>query len=413
MRKVFSVFVNGILLLFILLLVFINFRLHSGPDLENHEETKQSVIKQLNFLEAELKHNELGIKMQQLFPEGFVFVNALYGLSCCEVAKGERDTAIYNHALEEARFAYRAICSEEAKRNFDADLHPAYGIFYNGWKNYLLAKILSVQKIKDTSGIIEFEHSCNVIAEAISCCKSPYPESYANSSWPADAFVAAASLKQHDKIFDVKYDTILQGWLQKVRLDLDPGSGLIPHSVNASSGKMSEGTRGSSISLILIFLAELDPDLAKQQFELFREQFAISHFGLPAIREYPKGKEGDGDVDSGPVIWDMGFSGTIVAAGTFKKFGEYEAANDISSCIEGFGFPFSSGTKKRYLSGKLPVADAFIAWSEMQEPVVTVKGNYDPGATWIFHVLSVAIIFLLVLLIRRKAIKKNKNVNEL
>ncbi|PKP19324.1 MAG: hypothetical protein CVU05_11695 [Bacteroidetes bacterium HGW-Bacteroidetes-21] len=412
MSREFKIIISIVIVLSFCLLTIINIKLHYSPDLENEVETKKDVILQLNFIENQLKNNDLGRKMQRSYPEGYVFIHALYGLTWAEIAKSETQKSnLYIHALTEAIYAYNQINSAYAKRIFDIDLKPEYGVFYRGWKNYLLAKIIDSQFEKDTRIIHEFNSNCNEIAMAFSNSKSPFPESYWYSSWPADAFVAVASLKLHDEIFKSEYDTIISNWLIKVKSKVDKKTGLIPHSTNYKTGNKIEGTRGSSICLSLIFLSEINPEFAQQQFQIFMEKFPISRFALPAIREYPEGVYGNGDIDSGPVILDVSFAGTIVSIGTFKKFGEYNVANKISNCIEGFGFPITTKNEKTYLLGTLPIADAFIAWSRIQNSNKTITqkyrtNNYNFGSILLFHLYSAIILIITTLAYYRKKIIK-------
>lgn len=409
MKKAIKIIAYTVLFIPIVILVYINIRLHTLPKIEDQEATKLDVVYQLNFLEKELKTNNLGAKTQNLYPEGFIFINALYGLAWAEVAKSEKDeTDLFKRALSESRYAYKEISSEYGKSIFDERLKPELGIFYRGWKNYLLAKILSTQTKKDTTEVAEFKTSCDSIASAISQNDSPFLESYWNASWPADVFIAVASLKQHDEIFEPKYTSLIKNWLQKVKANLDPETGLLSHATNSKTGKTEVGARGSSICLMLIFLADIDPEFAQQQFKLFQEKFPITRFGFLAIREYPEGKEGKADNDSGPVIWDIGFAGTVVSTGTFKKFGEYDAVNTISGSIEGFGFPLSNGEQKKYLFGELPITDAFFAWTRIQEPNKTIiqsKGinTLNKGSNFLFHGVSVLVIFVVLYLVRKRS----------
>ena len=125
-----------------ILIVWLNIKLCT--DNLNREDRKKDIILQLNYLNRELKTNQLGERMQSIFPEGFVFTNVLYGLSWCEV--GLADTSLYtrNNALNEALFAYDQISSAKAKSLFDPTLKPENGIFYLGWNNYLLSKLLQL-----------------------------------------------------------------------------------------------------------------------------------------------------------------------------------------------------------------------------------------------------------------------------
>ncbi len=392
------------MVLFLCLIVYLNIRLYNGPHLENRKETIETATKQLNFLGNELHNNDLGQRMQGIFPEGFVFTNVLYGLSCAELAIGaDSEDNSYINNLEEARFAFNEINSAYAKQNFIKSMSPEYGMYYSGWNNYLLGKILSAQKNKDSAEIRLFETNCSALAKAFLLKESPFVESYPVSSWPADAAVGIASLKLHDLLFEPKYDTLITQWIQKVRFRVDTSTGIIPHETDPVSGMPIGTARGSSICLTLIFLSEIDQEFAREQFELFYENFTIKRFGLTFIREYPKNSSGRADIDSGPVILKVGFAGTIVSTGTFLKFGEVEIANKISACIESISFPKTSEDQKIYLSGSLPVADAFIVWSRLQFRDPT-HNNYSYGSFLIFHFYSFLVLLLFVIIFYRKKI---------
>ena len=63
--------------------------------------------------------------MQQIFPEGYVFVNVLYGLAWCELALSDpTDINLKERSLEEALYAYNCLDSESAKRHFRKKLNP-------------------------------------------------------------------------------------------------------------------------------------------------------------------------------------------------------------------------------------------------------------------------------------------------
>lgn len=343
--------------------------------------------------------------MQQVFPEGFVFTHALYGLTWCELAlKNSDDSTTVTRALAEARYAYHQIDSDYAKSIFSPALQPEYGIYYRGWKNYLLAKILACQAVKDSNETVVFNRNCFEIAQAVKRSSTPYLESYPNSSWPADAFLAIASLQIHDELLTPQYRPVIQHWINGVKSNLDPKTGLIPHAAHSTSGNSIEGARGSSISLMLRLLVEIDPEFAQQQFGVYVDKFQLTRFGLPAIREYPKGIAGLGDIDSGPVILSIGFSGSIVAIGTLNIFGEHETANLLSNTIEAFGFATSSGEKKQFIFGQLPIADAFISWSRISNPnkvIADSKGtnSHSFGSKVRFHSYSLLIIVALFLIL--------------
>lgn len=278
-------------------ILWINIGLHQEDD--NRAEQKEDIQLQLHFLETELKQNNLGERMQQLFPEGYVFIHALYGLSWCELALADslNDTKLKEKAIKEALYAFDQINSEEGMSPFQIELVPENGIFYCGWKNYLLSKILQVDRTFKGHETYEalFILQSNEIAEAVKQHKSPYLESYAGHAWPADMFVTMASLSTYDKIYKPIFQSDIQSWLVNVKKTLDPATHLIPHKVHPETAATIEGARGCSIGLSLRLLGEIDLAFGKEQFDLARTHFITTQFGLPAVREYPKGTFGLGD----------------------------------------------------------------------------------------------------------------------
>lgn len=393
-----------------LLILWINVKLHS----ENlsFSETKSDIIFQLNLLESELKTNDAGQKMQQVYPEGFVFINALYGLAWCELALADtsNDQKLKEKAISEALYAYNAINSDIAKSTFDTYLKPENGIFYFGWRNYLLSKILTLDTtfVDHKSYVATFSIHCNTIKNALGKTDNPYLESYNNQAWPADMFIAVASLSNHDKIFNSEYKSDIKIWLERVKQRLDSKTNMVPHSVDSKTGEPTQGARGCSMSLILRMLPEIDSTFANEQFKLFEPAFVSTTLGLPSIREYPVGQKGVEDVDSGPVIFGVGFAATIVSIGTFSFFNKNYLADKQYKIINAFGFEMEDNNMKSYMFGKLPVADAFIAWGRASSLKNNLNNNAIVGNYWSvkFHLISLIVIFPFWIFYFRKSLRR-------
>lgn len=400
-----------ILILISLFLAWINYSLvYRNTDPSG---TVTDVYMQMNFLENELKNNRLSDKMQEIYPEGYIFINTLYGLAWCELALADprQDTSLKNKALNEALFAYEQVNSERAKLPFDKSLYPECGMYYFGWKNYLLSKILLIDTAFAGHEILinEYNAGCYAIKQLLNERENPYIHTYPGNTWPADMFTAVASLKNFDRIFGNKYDAEIRNWIMKVRADLDPMTGMIPHKVNSVSGLITQNPRGSSMSLTLRLLAEIDTVFAAEQYILLEQNFVSSVLGIPYLREYPTGVDGKGDVDSGPVIFGIGFSGTIVMIGTYASLGYADLSEKQYRTINTFGYGTTSGDKKMYILGKYPMADAFIAWgiaSGLKN--IAVKKNKELWLTS-FNVLSLFLIILLWTLFFRKIILKHNS----
>lgn len=395
---------------FTISVLYLNIRL-SLYDYKSGHMT-QDIIHQLNFLEHELKHHQLGERMQALFPEGLIFINALYGLAWSEIAFHDTNKKLKKKALKEALYAYQQINSPDARQLFDPELKPTNGIFYLGWNNYLLSKVLQIdtsfEGYKDYK--IAYMDNCELIASALKQSKTPYLQSYQNQCWPADMCVAMASLSNYNRLYDERYNNIIAQWINDVKTITDPVTSLVPHSVDAINGHPVEGARGSSISLIIRLLSEVDTNFAKEQYKIYKQNFSSTTLGLPSILEYPRGLSGQGDIDSGPVILDVGFAGTIVSIGTYAVMSDYAKAEQQFQTVNTFGLGFKTKNKKKYLFGKIPIADAFIAWSRTALLQDQSK-KYFSNILWPikFHLLSVmAILIPWILLFRRKILHKSK-----
>jgi len=357
------------LFLVIAIILYLNIRLYYQPRWSSSlAQTNLSVEAQLNYLQKRM-HAGAAVDMQKMYPEGYLFLNALYGLSWCNLlAKTPVQSPLYKQGIEEVRWALQAIDSPAGRTPFSPNLPLAYGAFYRGWSNYLRGKYLELLPgmIVDTVQARIFQENCVQIAKAVAESKTPFLESYIYAAWPADMVVLMASLAQHDRLFMSQYGLLMQDWVKQVDKRSDQ-LGLIPHSVHPYSGKVLEAARGSSQSLILNFLIEIDSTYARRHFERYKKAFLARRTGLPGIRESPKGTLGFGDVDSGPVIFGIGGAASIVGQRTMALYGEADVAIGLRNSIEAFGLGWHWGNEKRYLFGALPIADAFIAWSNSVE----------------------------------------------
>lgn len=384
-------------------LLILNLKLYYSPTFAIEENKyNKDLLAQLHHIEKKI-HEGAHLDMQQIYPEGFVFMSGLYGLTWCTLIESlPNDHEIVRRGLKEIKWSLDQIQSEEGRFSFDASLPLAYGAFYTGWSNYLLGSYLSIQNPFDRNAleIIKFQNTCEQVKSVLSSTNSPFLESYQNAAWPADMTVCMASLALHDKLFTPKYQAVLNTWIADAEERTDQ-HGLIPHATNPIDGYPLESARGSSQSLILNFLIEIDSSYAMSKFSLYESLFLDKRVGLPGIREYPQGSKGEGDIDSGPVIWDIGGAASIVGQRTMAKYGRNQIAIGIRNSIESFGLSIHVGHEKKYLFGALPIADVFIAWANSIE--ATEKQRLASEGNWRvrFQLISAAFLILFSLILVR------------
>ena len=396
--------------LFALILTLIgvfNWRLYHSPEIRviENDTVNYDALCQLRYLRDAMEDNAAN-EMQDVYPEGYVFFNALYGLSWCELAQYlNKNSILYQEAHVEIQRAFNNVNSQEGRIIFDKSLPLPYGAFYNGWLTYLLGKKISLEAPpkRDPKEVELFKVQCATIAKAIG--KQTYPETYYGSSWPADVVICVAALAVHDKMYENVYQSSINAWWYRVNQNLD-SNGFIPHRVHSISAKPIDNGRGSSQSLIQCFLPEIIP--GNHGFEPYKKIFFDDRLGLHGIIEYPKGEDGFGDIDSGPVVLGMGGAATIVGMRAMNVHQSHKESIALRNCVEALTLPIKRNGRKKYLFGKLPMADVFITWAQSGKIIIDSHPNARFGWRGKFQLVSGVIICVSLVLLWLMW-KKNKS----
>lgn len=367
-----------------------NLRLHRPGDTE-------TTVAQLRFLEKTLDEGGAH-RMQEWFPEGYVFTWALYGAASAQVAGStEVEPALRAHLLGEAREAAETVRTAAARSTFPTTLNPPRGAFYASWSLYVLAEYVRAAGADSVPSELlwTFEDEAEAFAEALRTSRTPFIESYPGLAWPADAAVGVAALGIFGQVVDDRFGPVTEAWVAQARARLNPELAALSHL--AFPGRDPGEVRGSSLALMSRVLVEVDPEFARAQYEVLREHFLDYRLGVPGIREYPLGGEGPGDVDSGPLV--LGYSGpaVVVGAAAARVHGDERLADILLGGTELVGVPLEWSGRRRYAGGLVPVGDAFIAWAR-SSPLGTA-GTWEPilprGWAIPFHLLSSVIALFL------------------
>ncbi|GAB3744293.1 hypothetical protein [Microlunatus parietis] len=372
--------------------------------LDTPDARAPGVASQLDHLKTRLTDGSAR-EAQALFPEGEFFTFILYGLARVdEVARGG-DPA----GLAEARRALDLATAPAVRERFGADQPLPYGIFYAGWTNWLRGALLQQQEPRDPELLAEFTEQARAIAAAFVAAPSPYLTSYPGQAWPCDSVVGVASLALYRELTgEVSVTAVVDRWLAASRDHLDPATGLLPHRADPETGRPLEGARATSLTVALVFLPDVDPGFAAEAYRRFRDTFLITPLGIPAVREFPRGTSGAGDVDSGPLIGGVSLSATVVALGAAQNNGDRALAAEIGTAGELIGLPLDLPGGKRYAAGLLPIGDTFVAWAKgvrplVADPVPEVESAVGPASRtiWVIALLLLALVGWLPELRRR------------
>jgi hypothetical protein len=355
------------------------------------------VRQQLAYLRSALDSGG-GERAQRDFPEGYFFLHMLYGLAWVELGL-RRPPADRGPALHEARWALSRVDSSAGRAPFAADLTPAYGVFYRGWTNWLRGGVVSLRPPgqRDPAEVAAFVADSVALGAAFDAAATPFLAAYPGQAWPVDSTVAVASLRLHDHLLPARFTATVGRWLAAARERLDPATGLLPHRAEVRTGRPLEGARGTSQSVIARFLVDIDPAFARDQYLRFRAAFVRSPLGLgPAVREYPDGSVGEGDVDSGPLVLGVSVSATVVTLGAAQVQADRRLAGALANYGELAGAPVMTPWTKRYAFGLLPIGDAFLAWAKTARPWVAPVPDPPPPSVSLWWRLPLLILLVAI-----------------
>ena len=305
-----------------------------------------TVERQLAFLRSSIDAGAPA-EAQRLFPEGEFFMLVLTGLA--EAQSG--------HSAAAAALLEQSGRPEVAARFGDIDTLE-HGTFYRGWRLLLAAEIASRSTPPDAA----LQTEADTIEAALLADPDGVPESYPGGRWPCDAVVAMAAVVRAHEL--AGRPTATAAWLAKIDAARDPDTHLLGHQLSATRGLV--GAQGSSQAIIQTFWPTVSQDQGRD-WQKFRDAFVTREFGLVGIREHPVGTDGQGDVDSGPLVLGVSASASAVALGAARANGDANLATDLDREAELLGMPFDPGDGRRFAGGILPIGDAWVAWARTVE----------------------------------------------
>lgn len=336
---------------------------------------EQVVMQQLAWLRRVVPSSAPG--MQSLFPEGEFFTWALTGLTAGALARQgisrEENLAVLEQAIE-------ATGRAEVTRRFGRHPEPLpHGAFLHGWRLLLLVDRAAL------TGMAEHREEVTAQAEAIVAAleADPFPTSYPGQAWPCDIVVAlAAAHRAHELAPVAGLPEVTRRWFEASRSQRDPDTGLLVHRVGETRA------RGTSQVIIQTFLPDIDPEVAVAEWRVFKERFVSSRLGLVGVLEYAEGHDGNGDVDSGPLIMGVSASASAVALAAARRHGDLRLATALDREADLLGVPLPLPGGRGHAFGLLPVGDAFLAWARSTELGPELGDDAPEPWWWLFWVLA-------------------------
>jgi len=139
----------------------------------------------------------------------------------------------------------------------------------------------------------------------------------------------------------------------------DRSSGLLPFRVGPGCAAAPEA-RASGASWSLLYLALADEAYAARGYESLRTRFLDQPLpGVTGLREWPRGVDRPGDVDSGPLLLGLSPAATGFTVALARRFADADTLQGLLDTAELAGFTADLRGRRRYLLAPL-VGDAIL-----------------------------------------------------
>ncbi|MFT6334986.1 MAG: hypothetical protein ACJATI_001732 [Halioglobus sp.] len=311
----------------------------------------RSIENQINYINRILSEG-YDDELQDRYPEGKVFSNAIFALSVIEYSnRSKKFKKQYSRILDQR---VEVLISESTTVSFVEDMIPRFGAFYNGWVNLVLKKYIN-------SGLFELSDSQSEIKSAHkqlsnALIKPQFDsirvlDTYPGSYWPADNLVGILSLENK---------LIQELWLNKVICASETESKLINHV-----GYSPSEIRGSSQALIVYLLSKYDFQYALECNKVFAGLLTKTYLNVDLVKEFKDESSGYSDIDSGPIILGFGSVATVMNTKTQASLKNKRSRNTWAF-LNTISVPINIANSKYYLFKKEPMLDIFMLWCSVE-----------------------------------------------
>lgn len=243
-----------------------------------------------------------------------------------------------------------------------------------------------ISRYKQIGGDNKFDDMYHELCEAMNrrIRQSPYlnlptyPEEYI---YIPDMLVAIVALHNYSCQYGKKeYAETVNMWIERAKKEwTDKETGLVvSFLLEQNDGTVENGPeiKGSYSSLNCYYLSLIDPEFAKQQYDLLK-QFFKQRYPVNGISEYCDRTYLFGfDVDAGPIVFNLSPSGTAFAIGAATSLGDMAFRQQLLNTAEIAGSTVTWFGKSHYLLANwFLVGEAITLAMRTSAPVTRVTGK--------------------------------------
>jgi hypothetical protein len=150
-------------------------------------------------------------------------------------------------------------------------------------------------------------------------------DDYPGECYPNDVLWAVAAIQRAAALEQTNHNELAERLIDVYDGPIKATEGLPAFQVDARSGRILQGARGCGNSGILPFAFELDPKTAAKWYDAYAAGFWKDNGWITGFTEEPLGStQGFMDVDSGPVLFELGSVASAFGIGASRAAGRLD-----------------------------------------------------------------------------------------
>jgi len=280
------------------------------------------------------------------------------GLGLAQVVRQHPETAaMYLPVIEKC--IERMTSAQVAK--FDTDAWGASALDTldrpNGHAAYLGYLNLTLSAYREIAPRPKFtdlsDRITAALARRIAASPTGIVETYPSQSFPIDNMSGIASIAVYDRATGADHSAALRAWVDNCRRRyVDHASGLLVQCIQSDTGRRLDKPRASGAALGAYFMSFADMTFSSELYDALAKSCGSGFAGFGLVKEYPPNvKAGQGDIDSGPVVLGISFSGTGFAIAGARVHGDYDFFRALYRTSYLVGAPLTRGNTQTYVCG--------------------------------------------------------------
>ena len=173
-------------------------------------------------------------------------------------------------------------------------------------------------------------------------------DDYPDQCYPIDILPAIAVIKRADKLLGTDHSEFVSRAVRGFQGDvLDPNTDLPSYVASSRTGKGLGPARGVGASFMLIWAAEIWPEVARDWYTSFERYFWQESMWISGVREFSRNAgvaEWMIDVDAGPVIGGYGTAASAFGIGAARSMNRFDHAYALSAEALASSWPLPDGS---------------------------------------------------------------------